>query len=122
MNLQDLFVKHKGYGLGIITYQGAGRLHIVEGSMNKTQYLHVLQTRVKQEMEQSFPAGDEIFQQDKAPAHTAKICKQYLQEANINVRDWLGNSPDFNVIENLWAIVKRKLWKIGGSRSRSEIL
>ena len=102
LNLLDLFVKHKGILLrlwfkGIITYQGAGRLHIVEGSRNKTQYLHVLQTRVKQEMKQSFPAGDEIIQQeDKAPAHSEKICKQYLQEANINAksqryRESLGN-------------------------------
>ena len=108
--LLDLFVKHKGIILievmvwGIITYQGAGRLHIVEGSRNKTQYLHVLQTRVKQEMKQSFPAGDEIIQQDKAPAHSKKICKQYFQEANIVVLDWPGKSPDLNVIENLWQL------------------
>ena len=56
----------------IITYQGAGTLHIVKGSMNKTVF-DVLQTRVKQEMEQCFPAGGGIFQQDKAPANTAKI-------------------------------------------------
>ena len=73
-------------------------------------------------MEQSFTAGDVIFQQDKTPAHTTKICKQDLQEANINVLDRPGNSPDLNVIENLCAIVKRKLQKSGGSRRRSELI
>ncbi len=49
---------------------------------------------------------DFIFQQDLAPAHTAK---SWLNDHGVGVLDWPGNSPDLNPIENLWGIVNRKM-------------
>ena len=56
-----------------------------------------------------FPEGDGIFQQDGAPAHTAKSVKAFLAQEGIEVLDWPGNSPDLNPIENLWAIMKSRM-------------
>ncbi len=72
--------------------------------------------------------ADFIFQQDLAPAHTAKCYQKLVQEAGIKklvsyvlrgcgytytkhftVLDRLANSPDLNPVENLWGIVKRKM-------------
>ncbi len=47
-----------------------------------------------------------FFQQDLAPAHTAK---SWLNDHGVTVLDWPANSPDPNPIENLWSIVKRKM-------------
>ncbi len=105
-----------------MSHQGAGRLHVVEGSMNKDQYLRVLRTRVRPQMAEWFPLGDGIFQQDKAPAHTAKQCLKYLEDEHIRVLDWPGNSPDLNVIENLWAIIKKRLQLDGGSQTPCELI
>lgn len=107
---------------GIISFHGAGRLHLVEGSMNQVQYLRVLQTRVVRQMAEWFPEGDGVFQQDKAPAHTAKRCQEYLQQQRFRILQWPGNSPDLNCIENLWAIIKRKLAKEGGCRTANELI
>ncbi len=53
--------------------------------------------------------ADFIFQQDLSPAHTAKGTKSWFNDHGVTVLDWPANSPDLNPIENLWAIVKRKL-------------
>ncbi len=51
--------------------------------------------------------ADFIFQQDLAPAHTAKGAKSWFNDHGVTVLDWPANRPDLNPIENLWAIVKR---------------
>ncbi|KAK3529541.1 hypothetical protein QTP70_032062 [Hemibagrus guttatus] len=59
--------------------------------------------------DQLFEDADLIFQQDLAPAHTAKSTKSWLNDYGVGVLDWPANSPDLNPIENLWGIVKRKM-------------
>ncbi len=53
--------------------------------------------------------ADFIFQQDLAPAHTAKGTKSWFNDHGVTVLHWPANSPDLNPIENLWGIVKRKM-------------
>ncbi len=59
--------------------------------------------------DQLFKDADFIFQQDLAPAHTAKSTKSWLNDHGVGVLDWPANSPDLNPIENLRGIVKRKM-------------
>ncbi len=58
---------------------------------------------------QLFKDADFIFQQDLAPAHTAKSTKSWLNDHGVGVLDWPANSPDLNPRENIWDIVKRKM-------------
>ncbi len=53
--------------------------------------------------------ADFIFQQDLAPAYTAKGTKSWFNDHGVTVLDWLANSPELNPIDNLWGIVKRKM-------------
>ncbi len=48
-----------------------------------------------------FKDTDFIFQQDVAPAHTAKSTKSWLNGDGVGVLDWSANSPDLNPIDNL---------------------
>jgi len=59
--------------------------------------------------DQLFKDADFIFQQDLAPACSAKSTKSWLNDHGVCVFDWPANSPDLNPTENLWGIVKRKM-------------
>ena len=50
--------------------------------------------------------GAKIFQQDGASAHTARSVVQLLCDCEVN---WPQNSPNLNLIENLWYLIKRDL-------------
>ena len=52
------------------------------------------------------------FQQDGAPAHTAKRAQEWCSTNLVEFwhkSQWPGNFPDLNPIENLWSIVKQEI-------------
>ncbi len=66
--------------------------------------------------------ADFIFQQDLAPAHTAKNIKSWLNDHSVGVLDWPANSPDLNPIENLLYIASHTFndyfqWNVGLSQA-----
>jgi transposase len=55
---------------------------------------------------------DAIFQHDNASTHTAYVVREALDELGIEVMEWPARSPDLSPIENLWALLKDKLYKL----------
>ncbi len=72
-------------------------------------YQEILKHFMLPSADQLFKDADFIFQQDLAPAHTAKSTNSWLNDHGVSVLDWPANSPDLNPIDNLWGIVKRKI-------------
>ncbi len=63
-------------------------------------YHDILEHFMLPSADQIFKYADFIFQQDLAPAHTAKSTKRWLNDHGVGVLDWPANSPD---------LVKRKM-------------
>ena len=87
--------------------QGTGQLVVVKGTMNGAKYRELMEKHLLPQRAVWFPGGGDTFQQDNAPCHRAAT--GFLREQGVAVMNWPAYSPDLSPIENLWAIVKRKL-------------
>ena len=44
---------------------------------------------------------------DSAPGQKARKVTRYVEQKQINILEWPGNSPDLNLIENCWHKIKK---------------
>jgi len=96
---------------GAFGYHSVGKLVVLPKNVtvSKERYLELLADH----LEDCFKiCRSEVYQQDGAPAHTAKLVTGWLDFVGIEyIKDWPGNSPDLSLIENLWALMKAQLRK-----------
>ncbi len=88
---------------------GVGPLCFLKSTVNAAIYQEILEHFMLPSADKLYGDADFIFQQDLAPAHTAKGTKSWFNDHGVTVLDWPANSPDLNPIKNLWGIVKRKM-------------
>ncbi len=73
---------------------GVGPLCFLKTNVTAPVYQYILEHFVLLSADQLFKDADFIFQQDLAPAHTAKSTKSWLNDHGVGVLDWPANSPD----------------------------
>lgn len=94
---------------GGLSYYGPGELIFCVGTMDTNCYLRTLE-HYKNDVLRLNP--DLYFQQDNATCHTSKLSTDYIKNNFKNhLKLWPANSPDLSPIEDLWAILKEKLYE-----------
>ncbi|KAA8499803.1 Transposable element Tc3 transposase [Porphyridium purpureum] len=51
-----------------------------------------------------------VFLQDIALVYKSRLAKNFMNDKNVELRDWPAYSPDLNVIENMWEIPAPKVY------------
>ncbi len=87
---------------------GVSPLCFLKSTVNLAIYQEMLEHFMLPFADQLYGDADFIYQQNLAPAHTAKGTKSWFNDHGVTVLDWPANSLDLNPIKNLWGIVKRK--------------
>ncbi|KAG0429845.1 hypothetical protein HPB47_023240 [Ixodes persulcatus] len=97
---------------GMLTFDGLGALHRVNGSFNTEAYLDVIQ-HIMLPFLLGGPHPDVHFllQQDRNPVHTARRVRRCLVDLCIEEMLWPPKGADMNPIENVWGLMKKRLSK-----------
>ena len=86
--------------------KGKSVLSTKQKKMNADLYLQVLEDHM---LNFYNIYGSEVFMHDSAPCHKARKVTSYLEQKQINILEWPGNSPNLNLIKNCWDKMKKTM-------------
>lgn len=115
-------VKFGGGGVmywGCVSWSGPGPLVAIDGALDGETYAEMLEQNIPGVI-RNLNVQTLKFIEDHAPIHRTQHVIQVKQRLNMRDLDLPPNSPDINVIENVWSIWKTKVAE-RGPNTRDEL-
>ena len=78
--------------------------------MDTNKYIEVMISHLLPQAAQWYPCGDWIYQQDGARCHTSRKSIEFFQENSVELLPWCPNTPDMNPMENVWELLKNRVY------------
>jgi len=100
-----------------------GTLVPIDGNIDSRKYVDVLDAHLWPVVCKHFAGKHFIFQDDNAPVHRSIFTHQWKSENGLSSVTWPAQSPDINIIENVWKVIKLHVQKdLSAIQSRQDLI
>lgn len=93
---------------GAISKSGEIILRRIYGKLNSEKYCNLMETDILPYLNKSIRTY--IFQQDNASCHVSKKTIEMFERNHAILLEWPAKSPDLSLIEQLWGILKKRIY------------